>query len=89
MDALLSVRNLGKHFDGHVVLESIDLDLEAGKVHQLIGPNGSGKTTLVNVIAGALKPSSGTVHFDGHDITGKEPHEVVEAHDVVAGDGDA
>ena len=76
MDALLSVRNLGKHFDGHVVLESIDLDLEAGKVHQLIGPNGSGKTTLVNVIAGALKPSSGTVHFDGHDITGKEPHEV-------------
>lgn len=76
MEALLSVRNLGKHFDGHVVLESIDLDLEAGRVHQLIGPNGSGKTTLVNVIAGALKPDSGTVHFDGHDITGKEPHEV-------------
>lgn len=78
MDALLSVKNLGKHFDGNVVLKSIDLDLEEGKVHQLIGPNGSGKTTLVNVIAGVYKPNSGTVTFDGHDITGKEPHEIYE-----------
>lgn len=76
MEPLLSVKNLGKHFDGNVVLESIDMDLESGKVHQLIGPNGSGKTTLVNVIAGVFKPNSGTVHFDGHDITGKAPHEV-------------
>lgn len=78
MSALLSVRNISKHFDGNVVLEDIDLDLDDGKVHQLIGPNGSGKTTLVNVIAGELKPDSGTVHFDGKDITGKEPHEVYE-----------
>ena len=76
--ALLSLRNVGKHFDGNVVLKSIDMDLEPGMVHQLIGPNGSGKTTLVNVISGTLKPSSGTITFNGHDITGKEPHEVYE-----------
>lgn len=73
---LLSLRNVGKHFDGNVVLKSIDMDLEAGMVHQLIGPNGSGKTTLVNVISGTLKPDSGTIMFDGQDITGKEPHDI-------------
>ena len=76
--ALLSVKNVGKHFDGNVVLESIDLELEGGRIYQLIGPNGSGKTTLVNVISGVLKPNSGTITFDGHDITGMEPHQIYE-----------
>ena len=76
--ALLSVKNVGKHFDGNYVLKSIDLELESGGVYQLIGPNGSGKTTLVNVIAGVLKPDSGTIHFDGHNITGKEAHEIYQ-----------
>lgn len=76
--ALLSIKNVGKHFDGNVVLESIDLDLEGGRIYQLIGPNGSGKTTLVNVISGVLKPNSGTIIFDGHDITGMEPHQIYE-----------
>ena len=74
--ALLSVKNVGKHFDGNYVLTSIDLELEEGRIYQLIGPNGSGKTTLVNVIAGVLKSDTGTVIFDGHDITGKEPHDI-------------
>ena len=78
MVALLSVRNIGKHFDGNVVLESIDMDVEGGRVYQLIGPNGSGKTTLVNVISGVLKATSGTVIFDGHDITGMEPHQIYQ-----------
>ena len=76
--ALLEIKNVGKHFDGNYVLKSIDLELEEGRIYQLIGPNGSGKTTLVNVIAGALKPDSGTIHFDGHNITGKEPHEIYQ-----------
>ena len=76
--ALLSVEKLSKHFDGNVVLRDINMELDAGRVYQLIGPNGSGKTTLVNVIDGAIKPDTGTVTFDGHDITGKEPHQVYE-----------
>lgn len=76
--ALLSIKNVGKHFDGNVVLKSIDLELEGGRIYQLIGPNGSGKTTLVNVISGVLKPNSGTITFDGHDITGMEPHQIYE-----------
>ena len=73
---LLTVENISKHFDGNTVLESIDMELEEGKTYQLIGPNGSGKTTLVNVITGVLKPDSGKVMFDGHDITGLEPHDI-------------
>lgn len=74
--ALLEINNIGKHFDGNIVLEDINLELEAGKVHQLIGPNGSGKTTLVNIISGTLEPDSGKVIFDGKDITGKRSHEI-------------
>lgn len=76
--ALLTVKNVGKHFDGNVVLESIDMTVDGGKIYQLIGPNGSGKTTLVNVISGMLKADSGTIIFDGHDITGMEPHQIYQ-----------
>ena len=47
------------------------MDLEDGKLYQLIGPNGSGKTTLINVISGLLKPDGGKITFDGIDITHK------------------
>ncbi len=53
------------------VLDGIDMELEAGKLYQLIGPNGSGKTTLINVVSGLLKPDDGTIIFDGNDITQK------------------
>lgn len=66
---ILSVSGVGKHFGGHVVLENIDMEIEAGKIYQLIGPNGCGKTTLINVISGLLSPDGGKVIFDGKDIT--------------------
>lgn len=47
------------------------MDLEQGKLYQLIGPNGSGKTTLINVVSGLLRPDSGKIIFDGADITKK------------------
>lgn len=47
------------------------MDLEQGKLYQLIGPNGSGKTTLINVVSGLLRPDSGKIIFDGVDITKK------------------
>jgi len=51
-------------------LHKVDVFVDAGSIAGLIGPNGAGKTTLFNVVAGALKPDSGRVAFDGQDITG-------------------
>jgi branched-chain amino acid transport system ATP-binding protein len=71
MMGILSISGIRKHFGGLTVLDGINMELEAGKIYQLIGPNGSGKTTLINVVSGLLKPDEGKITFDGHDITQK------------------
>lgn len=70
----LEVNNLGKRFGGIVALHDINFRLAAGEFVGVIGPNGSGKSTLVNLITGFLKPTSGSVVFQGRDITGKKPY---------------
>ena len=72
---ILSISGITKHFGGLNVLDGIDMDLEKGKMYQLIGPNGSGKTTLINVVSGLLQPESGKIVFDGQDITRKGLYE--------------
>jgi len=69
--SILSISGITKNFGGLTVLDGIDMDIEQGKLYQLIGPNGSGKTTLINVISGLLKPDDGKILFDGIDITQK------------------
>ncbi len=68
---ILSIQDVRKHFGGVTVLDGIDMELETGKLYQLIGPNGSGKTTLINVVSGLLKPDEGKITFDGTNITQK------------------
>jgi len=68
--ALLEGRKISKSFGGVQALSRVDFTVEPGTIVALIGPNGAGKTTLFNAVAGAFKPSSGRVLFDGHDITG-------------------
>jgi len=68
--ALLEGRKISKSFGGIQALSQVDFSVEAGTIVALIGPNGAGKTTLFNAVAGAFKPSSGQVVFDGQDITG-------------------
>ena len=70
MEPLLEVRGLSRSFRGLVALADYDLDLAAGTIHGVIGPNGAGKTTLFNVLSGFLRPSGGTIRFQGADITG-------------------
>src|SRR5438045_4598223 len=62
---LLRVRGLSKSFRGLRALEAYDLDLRATSIHGVIGPNGAGKTTLFHMLSGLLRPTSGTVTFDG------------------------
>ena len=71
--ALLEVRGLSKSFGGLQVLAAVDLAIEEGAVHAIIGPNGSGKTTLLNCVSGILAPDRGEVRFRGERIDGLRP----------------
>jgi branched-chain amino acid transport system ATP-binding protein len=71
---LLETNALTKHFGGLAAVSKVDMAIEEGQIVGLIGPNGAGKTTLINLVSGFLRPTSGRIVFDGHDITGKKPH---------------
>ncbi len=73
---MIKVDNVVKAFGGFKAVDGASLTIEPGSITGLIGPNGAGKTTLFNVIAGVLKPTSGTVTMAGEDITGLPPHEL-------------
>ena len=66
---ILSLRNISKKFGAVSALTDIDLDIHAGEVVALVGDNGAGKSTLVKVLAGVHQPSSGTIEFDGREVT--------------------
>ena len=71
MKNIIEVRGLGKTYaTGHTALKQVDLDIREGEIFALLGPNGAGKTTLIGIICGIVKPSSGSVRADGHDIVG-------------------
>jgi branched-chain amino acid transport system ATP-binding protein len=71
---ILSVRNLEVSYGTIPALRGIDLEVEKGEIVTLIGANGAGKTTTLRTISGLLKPKTGTVTFNGNDITGVKPH---------------
>ena len=68
-EPLLKVHSLVKRFGGLVATDHLSLDILPGEVHAVIGPNGAGKTTFIAQLAGELRPDSGTIHFDGRNIT--------------------
>ncbi len=73
-DSLLSIQGLSRSFGGLQAVQNVSLDVPRGSLTALIGPNGAGKTTLFALMSGFLKPDSGSVVFDGQDITGRAPH---------------
>jgi len=66
----LETKKLCKSFGALVVAQDIDFRLAPGDRHALIGPNGAGKTTFVNMLTGALAPTSGTIFLNNEEITG-------------------
>ncbi|GAA3943431.1 ABC transporter ATP-binding protein [Microbacterium soli] len=76
---ILVVDGLARAFGGVHAVEDASFSVERGSVTALIGPNGAGKTTTFNLIAGAIRPDSGTVVFDGRHLEGRPAHEVARA----------
>lgn len=79
MTALLEGHRVSRYFGGLKAVDDVGFELDEGEILGLIGPNGAGKTTLFSVIAGSIKPTSGTVKLDGKDIAGGPAHKVVRA----------
>jgi branched-chain amino acid transport system ATP-binding protein len=77
-DLILEARSITKNFEGLVANRQIDFDIVRNSIVSIIGPNGAGKTTFFNQLTGIYPPTSGTINFDGVDITGMQPHEVAE-----------
>ncbi|MEM7744204.1 MAG: ABC transporter ATP-binding protein [Pseudomonadota bacterium] len=75
---MLTVDNLTKRFGGLVAVDGCSFGIREGSITGLIGPNGAGKTTTFNTIAGALAPTSGTISFEGRDITGLKPYQLYD-----------
>jgi branched-chain amino acid transport system ATP-binding protein len=73
MTTLLQLEGVTRRFGGLKAVSGVDLSVTPGEVIGLIGPNGAGKTTLVNVITGVHRATSGTVRFDGEDVTALKP----------------
>ena len=69
MTSLLELKDVTKVFGGLTAVGGVSLTVEEGKIYSLIGPNGAGKTTLFNLISAVFRPTSGSILFEGHDLT--------------------
>lgn len=75
-DCILETKKLTKEFKGFTAVSSVNLKVQRGHIHALIGPNGAGKTTVFNLLTKFLTPTTGTIHFNGDDITGEKPADI-------------
>ena len=78
MNTLLEVKSLTVYYDTVLALKNISLDIIEGEIVTMIGPNGAGKSTTLKTICGLLKPQSGEILFQGENINGKQPYQLVE-----------
>ena len=75
-EPVLEIRNLTKMFGGLAAVDDVSFQVNKGELLALIGPNGAGKTTCFNMLMGQLKPTSGSVTFNGRNITGMAPRDI-------------
>jgi branched-chain amino acid transport system ATP-binding protein len=76
---VLQVHDLTKSFDGFLAVKNVSFEVAEGEILGLIGPNGSGKSTTFNLVAGALKPTAGSVRFLGREIAGLPAYRVAHS----------
>ena len=77
-EQLLSVNAVTKCFGGLTAVNNVTCQVNKGEIVGLLGPNGAGKTTLFNVISGYYAPTSGSIVFNGQDISGKPPYDLAK-----------
>lgn len=75
---LLALRNVSKEYFGVKVLKNINLKIDYGTIHGLVGENGAGKSTTIKIIAGAISPTSGVIEFDGARMNLSNPKEAID-----------
>jgi len=75
-DVILETSHLSKDFKGFTAVNDVNLKVQRGHIHALIGPNGAGKTTCFNLLTKFLIPTSGTILFNGRDITAAKPAQI-------------
>jgi ABC-2 type transport system ATP-binding protein len=71
---MIAIQDLVKKYGTFTAVDGVSLDVEPGEIHGFLGPNGAGKTTTIRMIAGLLKPTSGRIFVNNHDLA-KEPEE--------------
>ena len=76
---LLELNGVTKRYGGITAVNNVSMRIEPGEVRAVIGPNGAGKTSLFHLITGVVKPSAGTIQFDGRDLTGISSHRICKA----------
>ncbi|GHV81788.1 ABC transporter ATP-binding protein [Spirochaetia bacterium] len=74
---MLKLENLSVYYGGIHALRGIDIEVEEGKIITLIGANGAGKSTMLNSIVGLVKSATGSILWNGEDITGKDTKDIV------------
>ncbi|HEV7995597.1 MAG TPA: ABC transporter ATP-binding protein [Stellaceae bacterium] len=72
-ETLLAVSSVSKHFGGVRAVEDMSLEVRRGGLTSIIGPNGAGKTSMLNIISGFYRPDTGSIRFEGRDVTGIRP----------------
>ncbi|MEQ8676797.1 MAG: sugar ABC transporter ATP-binding protein [Aggregatilineales bacterium] len=77
MTSLLTASNITKQFPGTLALDNVQLDLQAGEIHAVIGENGAGKSTLMKILAGVISADSGQIHLNGEPINPTTPGEAL------------
>jgi branched-chain amino acid transport system ATP-binding protein len=75
--ALLEINDLTWDYGGVRAVDGLDLEVEEGQIVSVIGPNGAGKTTFFNLITGLIMTNQGEVRFDGHNIVGLRPSQIL------------
>ncbi len=75
---MLTLRQVIAGYDGSDVLKGVDLEIQQGSITCIVGPNGAGKSTVLRTISGLLRPRAGEIRFEGHNLVGKGPRQILE-----------
>ena len=75
---MLEVRSIIAGYDGSTALDDVSMEIRQGELVGLLGANNAGKSTLINCLSGVVQPRAGSIRFEGEEIVGLAPHEVVE-----------